>query len=271
MASFFGSELRLLLGRRRNQVAYLGLAAIPVIIACAIRWSNGPRHEDGDRGDIFSQITSNGLFVGFAGLTVEIGFFLPMVIAMLCGDAIAGEAHGGTLRYLLTVPISRVRLLLAKYAALVVGCLLAALTVAAAGVLAGAVLFGLGPMTTLSGVQIPLAEGVWRLALSAGYVAVGLAALAAIGLFISTLTEQPIAAMVATVACSTVMWILDSVPQLDFLHPWLLVHRWTAFTDLLREPPQWDVVAAGLGVDLAYGVVFALAAWARFAGKDITS
>ena len=109
------------------------------------------------------------------------------------------------------------------------------------------------------------------MALAALYVAAGLAGLAAIGLFISTLTEQPIAAMVTTTIISSAMWILDGIPQLDWLHPWLLVHRWSAFVDLLRDPVFWDVMRTGLLVDLGYVAVFLALAWARFANKDVTS
>lgn len=269
---FFVSELRLVLGRRRNQAGLLVLAAVPVLIAVAIRLNNGPRHGgDGGGPNFFSAITGNGLFVGFAALTVELGLFLPLAIAMLSGDAIAGEANGGTLRYLLTVPVGRVRLLAVKYAGIVSGALIGAFLVAGTGGLVGSLVFGTGPVTTLSGTQLTLAEAVGRLAVSALYAAAGLAALGAVGLFISTLTEQPIAAMVATVGFSTISWILDSIPQLDAIHPWLLVHRWLTFSDLLRDPPMLDNLMAGLGVDLAYTVVFLLAAWARFAGKDVTS
>ena len=84
-----------------------------------------------------------------------------------------------------------------------------------------------------------------------------------IGLFISTLTEQPIAATVATAMVSTLLWILDAVPQLDWLHPWLLVDRWMAFVDLLRDPPFTDRMVTGLWVDAAYAAVFLLLAWLR--------
>jgi len=92
-----------------------------------------------------------------------------------------------------------------------------------------------------------------------------------IGLFISTLTEQPIAATVATAMVSTLLWILDAVPQLDWLHPWLLVDRWMAFVDLLRDPPFTDRMVTGLWVDAAYAAVFLLLAWLRLRNKDITS
>ena len=146
-----------------------------------------------------------------------------------------------------------------------------AVLVALAGVLVGVLLFGAGPLITLSGSQIGLGDGLLRLLLAALYVAVGLAALGMIGLFISTLTEQPIAATVATAMVSTLLWILDAVPQLDWLHPWLLVDRWSAFIDLLRDPVFTDRMVTGLWVDIAYGAVFLFAAWLRFRVKDITS
>ena len=70
---------------------------------------------------------------------------------------------------------------------------------------------------------------------------------------------------------SILSWILDSVPQVDWLHPWLIVDKWLAFADLLRDPPYWDNVLIGLGVNAAYAVVFWQLACARFAGKDLTS
>mgnify|MGYP001428846894 FL=1 len=265
------SELRLVMGRRRNQAGLLVLAAVPVLLAVAVKVSSS----DGDgprRGsDFLTAATSNGMFVALAALTVEIALFLPLAIAMLSGDAIAGEANTGTLRYLLTVPVSRTRLLSVKYAALVIGSVIGATVVAVTGIVIGGILFGLGPVTLLSGAQVPLADGLWRVALSVAYVAVELSALAAIGLFVSTLTEQPIAVMVTVTIISTAMWILDGIPQLEWLHPYLLVDYWPAFADLFREPMFLEQIGRGLLVALAYAVVFLSLAWARFGQKDITS
>lgn len=263
------SELGLILGRRRNLVGLLVLAAVPVLIAVSVRLSSSGRRGGGP--DFLSEITSNGLFVAFAALAVEVTLFLPMALAMLSGDAIAGEAHAGTLRYLLTVPVSRTKLLLVKYASLVVGGLIGASVVAVVGAVVGIALFGTGPLTTLAGSQLGMGEAVWRLVLAVLYVTAGLAGLAALGLFISTLTEQPIAVVVAVVVLTAGMWILDSIPQLDWLAPWLIVHEWTAFSDVLRDPPLWSSMRQGLLVDAAYAVISLLAAWARFGSKDITS
>ena len=77
-------------------------------------------------------------------------------------------------------------------------------------------------------------SAVLRLLLSCGYLAAGFAALGAIGLFVSTLTEQPIGATIAVVLVNVMMFILDSISQLEWLHPWLLTHWWIVFGDLLR-------------------------------------
>ena len=262
------SELRLIAGRRRNQMGLLVLASVPVILAIAVKVSS-PRPGRGP--DFLSSITANGLFVPLAALTLEMGLFLPLAISMLSGDAIAGEANVGTLRYLLTVPVHRTRLLLVKYVSLCIGALWGVGTVSVAGAIAGIALFGAGPMTTLSGSQISAADAAWRLVLVTLYLSACIAGLAAVGLFISTLTEQPIAATIALMIFTILSLILDTVPQLGWLHPWLIVHEWLSFGDLLRDPPVWDNIIRGLSVDAGYAAVFWLAAWARFSGKDITS
>ena len=262
------SELRLIAGRRRNQMGLLVLAAVPIVMAVAVKVSEpGP----GRGPDFLSSITSNGLFVPLAALGVEIGMFLPLAIAMLAGDAVAGEANLGTLRYLLTVPVDRTRLLAVKYLSLCIGAVWGVAAVALPGAAIGIALFGTGDLTTLSGSQIGFGTAVWRVVLVMLYLAAGLAGLAAVGLFISTLTEQPIAASIALLIFTILSWILDAVPQLGWLHPWLIVHEWMSFGDLLRNPIAWEHVLRGLFINGAYAAVFWLAAWARFSSKDITS
>jgi ABC-2 type transport system permease protein len=268
---FLGSELALVAGRRRNQAGVLVLMALPIAIVVGNKVSGQGDGRGGTGAGFVDQITSNGIFAAFAALTIELGLFLPLGIAMVSGDAVAGEAQAGTLRYLLTVPVGRTRMLAVKYLALVVTGIFGAVVVAATGVVFGAIFFGVGPLTTLSGSQIPLTDAVWRLALSVLYVSAGLAALAAVGLFVSTLTEQPIAVTVVVMVFTAGSWIVDSIPQLAAIHPWLLVDRWLSFADLMRDPPEWGTVVSGLGVDAAYAAVFLLAAWASFTNRDVTS
>jgi ABC-2 type transport system permease protein len=266
---FFLSELRLMLGRRRNQIGLLVLAAIPTFIAIAVKTTLSKPGQDAP--DFFRSITENGLFVALAALTIEIGLFLPLAVSVLAGDSVAGEANIGTLRYLLSVPVTRLRLLAVKYAAIVVGAFIATFLVTLVGMLMGLILFGGGSLTLLSGTQVGFGAGLLRVFGAAAYLACGLAALGAVGLFASTLTEQPIGAMVATVLFSSTCYILDSIPQVSWLHPYLLTHHWLDFGDLFRDPIAWNNITAGIYLAAAYALVFFALAWARFAGKDVTS
>ncbi|MDX6358801.1 MAG: type transport system permease protein [Nocardioidaceae bacterium] len=266
---FLLSELRLVMGRRRNQAGLVVLAAVPILISIAVKTSVS--QPGADAPNFFRSITDNGLFVALAALTIEIGLFLPLAVSVIAGDSVAGEANIGTLRYLLTTPVTRLRLLLVKLAAITIGAFIATFTVAVVGITMGLALFGGGSMTLLSGTQIGFGEGLLRVALAAAYLACGLAALGAVGLFISTLTEQPIGATIATVIFSSACFILDSIPQVGWLHPYLLTHHWLDFGDLFRAPIEWTNVLAGLYLAAAYVIVFFAAAWARFSGKDVTS
>jgi ABC-2 type transport system permease protein len=265
---FLRSELKIIFGRRRN-IAGLGvLAAVPVILAVSVRLSSPGQ---GGGPNLISAITGNGLFVAFAALALELPLFLPLAVSAISGDSVAGEANLGTLRYLLAIPAGRTRLVVIKYAAIVIFAFAATFLVALVGSIMGLALFGGGDMTLLSGTQTSMADGVWRLVLSSLYLAAQFSALGAIGLFVSTLTEQPIGATIAIVLVNVMMFILDSIAQLDWLHPWLLTHWWTAFGDLLRDPIATESIQRGLITALVYAGVFWLAAWARLSTKDISS
>ena len=102
--TFLRSELRLIAVRRRNQVGLAALAAVPVVLAVAMKVGAPDGAGEGRGPDFVSQILGNGFFVALAALGVELTLFMPIAVAMLAGDAVAGEANQGTLRYLLTVP-----------------------------------------------------------------------------------------------------------------------------------------------------------------------
>jgi ABC-2 type transport system permease protein len=265
---FLRSELKIIFGRRRNIAGMGVLAAVPVILAVSARLSSS-----GQVGgpDFISAIVGNGLFVAFGALALELPLFLPLAVSAISGDSVAGEANLGTLRYLLAIPAGRTRLLVIKYFAIVIFAFAATFLVALVGSILGLALFGGGDMTLLSGTQTSLADGLWRLLLSSLYLAAQFSALGAIGLFVSTLTEQPIGATIAIVLVNVMMFILDTIAQLDWLHPWLLAHWWTAFGDLLRDPIATDSIQRGLITALVYIGVFWVAAWARLTTKDISS
>ncbi|VXC33024.1 Putative membrane protein [Arthrobacter sp. 9AX] len=267
--SLLASELRVLFGRRRTWALLLALAAIPVLIAVAVRISSAV---PAGRGPAFlDRITQNGLFVAFTAMLVSVPLFLPLTVGVVAGDTIAGEANLGTLRYLLVAPTGRVRLLLVKYAAALAFCLAAPLTVGLAGAAIGAALFPVGPVTLLSGDVIEPPQAFLRILLIAAYLAISLAGLSAVGLFLSTLTVVPVGAMAATVVVSVVSQVLDQLPQLEWLHPWLFSHYWLGFGDLLRQPVLWDSLVHNAWLQAGYVAVFGALAYGRFVTKDVLS
>ncbi|MFG2118923.1 ABC transporter permease [Streptomyces sp. NPDC048710] len=262
--------------RRWRTLALLGvLAAVPVLVGIAVRIETrggstaGP---GGGNGPAFiAQITNNGLFLVFTALAATLPFFLPMAVGVIAGDAIAGEAGGGTLRYLLVAPAGRTRLLLTKYTTVMAFCVLATLVVAVSALIVGALLFPLGDLTTISGTRIGFAEGLGRALLIALVVAASLVGVAALGLFVSTLTNSGIAAMATTVGLLITVQILDQIPQLHALQPYFFSHYWLSFADLMRDPVYWDDLVRNLGLQALYAAVFGSAAWARFTTKDINT
>ncbi|MFF3972023.1 ABC transporter permease [Streptomyces rubiginosohelvolus] len=272
------SEITTLLRRHRTYALLAVLAAVPVLIGIAVRIETGGGGGGGEGGEgggagpaFLAQVTNNGFFLVFAALAATLPVFLPMAVGVVAGDAIAGEANGGTLRYLLVAPAGRTRLLLVKYASVLVFCLVATLVVAVSALVVGALLFPVGDVTTISGTRIGFGEGLVRAALTALVAAVSLTGFAAIGLFVSTLTGSGIGAMAATVGLLITVQILDSIPQLSGVHPYLFAHYWMSFADVLREPVYWDDLSRNFQLQGLYVAVFGSAAWARFTAKDITA
>lgn len=268
----FRSELTVTFRRWRSIALLAVLAAIPVLVGIAIKIETGDDGSGGGGGPAFiSQVTNNGLFLVFTSLAATLPFFLPMTVGVIAGDAVAGEANAGTLRYLLVAPAGRTRLLLAKFATTLAFCLAATLVVALSALITGVLLFPVGDVTLLSGTTIPFAEGLLRALAVAVVVAASLIGLAAVGLFISTLTNSGIAAMAATVGLLITVQILNTIPQLDGIHPYLFPQYWLSFADVLRDPVYWDEILKNLGLQALYAAVFGSAAWARFTSRDITA
>jgi ABC-2 type transport system permease protein len=266
----YRSELGMVFRRRRNLVLLGVLALIPALIGTAIKLSSSSPNP-GEGPQFIDRVAGNGLFLALTAMVVVLPLFLPLTVGVVAGDAVAGEANLGTLRYLLVVPVRRGRLLAVKYATLLAFCLAAALVVAAAGLATGLALFPSGPVTLLSGATIPFSAALLRTLLIAGYVGASMAGLAAIGLFVSTLTEVPVAAMATTIALSVVSQVLDAIPQVAWLHPWLFSHYWLALGDLLRQPVPTHDLLLGLATQAAYAAVFGTLAWSRFSTSDVSA
>jgi ABC-2 type transport system permease protein len=269
----FRSELRIVFLRPRNLAMLAVLVAAPVFLGIVLKINTPPPGAGGPSGagQFIGQVADNGVFLSLLSIFVLITLVLPLAVAVVSGDSVAGEAGLGTLRTLLTVPVGRIKLVLTKYLMIVVFCLVATVLVAGIGLLMGAILFPIGPVTLLSGDTVSLADGLARLALITVYVACGLAAVGAIGLALSTLTQHAIGVMAAVLVLVVVSQVLDAVQQVSVIHPYLPTHYWLVFDSLLRTPITWSPIWHGLVSFAIYIVIFGGLALARIRTANVTS
>jgi ABC-2 type transport system permease protein len=273
---FLRNELRTTFFRRRNQLLLLVVALFPLLIGIGLK-AAAPHGGGGGNGPgaggaaFFSQLAGNGVFLTFIALSLLLILVLPVVVAVVSGDSIAGEAGYGTLRYLLAVPAGRTRLLLVKYAMIVAWSVTATFIVSVVALIVGVALFPAGPVTLLSGTTVSLGVGLFRVLLVTLYVCAAMAAIGAIGLAISTFTEHAIGAIAALMMLIVASEVVDNIPQFATVAPYLPTHWWNSFDALLRSPIDTTTVWHGLLSFAIYAILFLAIAWARFTSSDVTS
>lgn len=264
------SELQVMFQRRRTWAMLAAIALIPILLAVAVYLSTD-RLAPGEGPPFVDRVTQNGLFLGFSAMLLAMPLFLPLTVSVVAGDTIAGEAGLGTLRYLLIAPVGRARLLIVKYIGTLAFVLAGTFVLMIAGAAIGAVLFPVGPVTLLSGDVIGVGEALWRMALVALYTTVSMMGMLALGLFISTLTTIPVGAMTGVLIASGVSQILDNLPQVEPIHPWLFTHYWLDFADILRQPIELGSFSSNVLLQLGYVALFGALAYGRFTSKDVLS
>jgi len=276
---FIRNEMRLVFFRRRNLLLLAVVVLFPLLIGIGLKLA-APQSHGGEGGGggpasggaaFFNQLAGNGVFLTFIALSLLLILVLPVVIAVVSGDSVAGEAGYGTLRYLLAVPAGRTRLLAVKYLTILTWGVVATFIVSAVALLAGVILFPIGPVTLLSGTTVSLAAGLVRVLFVTLYVCAAMAALGAIGLAISTFTEHAIGAIAAIMILVVASEVVDQIPQFATVAPYLPTHWWNSFDSLLRTPLDTTALWHGLLSFVVYAVVFCAIAWARFTSSDVTS
>ena len=198
-------------------------------------------------------------------------FLLIVVISLFFGDTIASEASWSSLRYLLAMPVPRLRLLRQKL--LVAGLLAVAALVLlpTTAYVVGLIAYGTGPLSTPIGDQFGTGTGLARLAVVVAYLAIQLSWVAGLAFLLSVLTDAPLGAVGGAVLLSILSQILDQITALGGIRNWLPTHYGLAWTGALVEPIRWDDMVRGAFSGLAYATVFVAIAVLRFRRKDITS
>lgn len=274
-------ELRKLLLRPRMWVSVLLLCALPAIVAVFLATTH-LTPPPGQGAAFLSAVERNGSLYPAAALALVLPIFLPVAVATYAGDAVAGEANHGTLRYLLIRPVGRSRLLAAKLLAITVFIVVAIGFVVVSGYLIGTGLFGSGAgqaaavgqpggVTSLSGSPLTPAELALRLLAAIGYIVVSMLGVGVIALFLSTLTDSGLGAALGTIAVLITSEVLTTLDAAAVVKPYLPTNYWLAWIDFFREPVFWHNIDRGLLVQACYLVVFFGAAWANMSSKDVTS
>ncbi|GIE95384.1 ABC transporter permease [Paractinoplanes rishiriensis] len=273
-------ELAKMFRRRRTYVIAGLLCALPFIVAVFLATTRIPP-PPGQGGVFLSAVLSNGALYPAAAMALVLPIFLPVSVAVLAGDAVAGEATSGTLRYLLIRPVGRTRLLVAKLISLIVFVLFAIGAVLVTSYLTGLALFGvqassagvvLPPdVTSLSGVTISPFGLVLRLLGTVAYIVVSMLGVAAIALFLSTVTDSALGAAMGALAVLVTSQVLVTLEAAAAIRPYLPTRYWLAWIDFFRDPVLWRDIERGAGIQLVYLVVLLGAAWANFLTKDIAN
>ncbi len=256
--------------QKRTYFGWAGLLAVPLIMTIALKLSTTPP-QAGEGPPFLSDIVNNGLNVPLSALAALSFFLLPLVSAMTGGFVIAGEAEQGTLKTLLSRPVTRSGILLAKWLVAVgyVGVGMALVFVGA--LLSGWLVFGIHPLTTLSGSQMGVAHAVGLIALGYLIGLAGMACIVSLAVLISTLTDSSLTAAISALVLVLVLQVLGQFHYFDFLKPYLFTSHFEDWFNLLRQPIPWEPIWKALVTFAAYIVAFMVAAWAWFRRKDILS
>lgn len=268
-------ELLKLFRRPRTWMTIGLLDALPTIVAILLAITGvGPRPGQGPA--FLSAVLANGSLFAVAALAIVLPLFLPIAVAVVSGDTIAGEAQAGTLRYLLIRPVGRTRLLVAKLVSVFAFVGVSVVLVAGTGYFVGRALLGNQPLsevaaTSVSGSTLTSGQIAVRTVLAIGYVSFSMLGVAAVALFLSTVTDSALSASMGALAILIGSSLLLTIDASQALQPYLPTRYWLSFIDLFRDPILWRNVLRGIALQGVYVAVLLGAAWANFATKDVTS
>jgi ABC-2 type transport system permease protein len=274
-------ELIKQLRRPRTWVVLAFVVLVPIIITVALK-ANPPSITDGGGGGdgasrgggvrFFYLASQSGLLVPIATLRVMSEFFLVVIFCLFAGDSIASEAGWGNLRFLLTRPIGRGRLIAAKLIVAACYSALATALIVVSGLVAGGIAFGYeGINIPILGISMSVGTILGNIALAAVLAAWGIAGIAAFAFMLSTMMDNSAGAIMGAVGAYIVLSILgaiDSIGPIRYGFPTFYNGAWA---DLFRGADFGGDMVRNVVAQIPYVIVFvAIGLW-WFKRKDVTS
>ena len=186
---------------------------------------------------------------------------MPLLVALVTGDMISGEAASGTLRYILTRPASRAKLLLAKFIAGNIYVLILLLCLGLLALGGGLLLFGDGDLIVLKSDEIfILREGdiLWRFFAAFGIAFLSLGVVAAFSMMLSCFTDNSIGPIVSSMAVIILFTIIGSLelPVFDAIKPFPFTTHMIVWRNMFDQPLQMDVILTSCIILLAHIFLF---------------
>lgn len=272
-------ELIKIFTKPRSYIGFLAITAVILLIQFAI-FIDGRNYLDfmlqtmQQSFDISGNIL-NGNLVCFIILQTLI-MQMPLMVALVTGDLISGEAASGTIRLLVTRPFSRAEILLAKYTA---GAIYTTALVVWLGILALGVsrlIFGHGDIIVLKTDSLTIirdADLLWRF-FAAFFIAVlSLMLVATFSLMLSCFTDNSIGPIITSMSVIIVFTIIGTieVPIFDYIKPALFTTHMVIWRNMFDDPLPLTQIATSLSVIVLHIAAFLAISFYYFTRKDILS
>jgi ABC-2 type transport system permease protein len=201
---------------------------------------------------------------------------IPLLVSLVTGDLVSGEAAMGTIRLILTRPVSRSKILFAKFSA---GAFYVFLLLLLLGVLAlggGLLLFGSGDLIVLKSEELTILaadDTLWRFMGALAVAFLSLLVVSALSLWLSCMADNSIGPIITTMAVIIFFTIIGTmdIPLFDLIKPFLFTTHMVIWRNLFDQPLDLDMIRNSLAVLVLHLVGFYGAAWWTFTRKDINS
>jgi ABC-2 type transport system permease protein len=272
-------ELFKIFKRPRTYISFAAIAAIVVLIQLAF-YADGDTYVQfmlqslNNTFDVDGQIL-NGYLICFVILQTLL-IHVPLLIALVGGDMIAGEANLGTLRLLLSKPISREGLVLSKFLATMIYTLMLLLWMAFLSLVISILVFGTSDLMIFKSTQIFIldkSDVMWRYFAAFGFAAIAMTAVAALSFLLSLFAENSIGPIVSTMSIVILFTILTTMdlPLFNTLKPFLFTSHMLGWKGFFDDPVNYPSVMKSAGILLLHIVLFVSASIIIFKRKDILS
>lgn len=272
-------ELYKIFRRPRTYIAFATVAAIAILIQVAMlvdgeSFVEFAFHSIGDQFEFGGNLL-NGYLITYLVLQ-SLLVHVPLLVALVAGDGLAGEAAAGTLRLLLTKPIGRGRVVMAKFFAAVIYATLLLIWLAVVGLGLSLVLFGESDMIHLKSDQVVFLlkdDLLWRYACAFAFAAVTMTCIAALALFLSVFADNSIGPIVSTVGIVIFFTIISNLglPVFDRIAPALFTTHLIGWKGFFSDPVPWGEIGVSALILLGYAALFLAATIFYFKRKDIQS